>query len=189
MPTNTQQSSKSDPRRSNTLTCEMHVHTTQEGFWSWRRNAIPLLGPCQRSAIVLESFPQLVALVPWCSGQRRIPPLFSSSDLLPELSVADSSPYASLSSCQHVLCPSSGLGMPCLGEPRSASNDNKLASSTPLKQDPKSGQKHGGDKETSTALKTVKFRFAFAPCIVSVAILSLTCVVVSCLVVGLCDTS
>ena len=35
----------------------------------------------------------------------------------------------------------------------------------------------------------VKFRFAFAPCIVSVAILSLTCVVVSCLVVGLCDTS
>ena len=35
----------------------------------------------------------------------------------------------------------------------------------------------------------VKFRFAFAPCIASVAILSLTCVVVSCLVVGLCDTS
>ena len=44
--------SKSDPCRSNTLTFEIHVHTTQEGFWSWRRNAIPLLGPCQRSAIV-----------------------------------------------------------------------------------------------------------------------------------------
>ena len=32
------------------LTFEIHVHTTQEGFWSWRRNAIPLLGS-QRSAI------------------------------------------------------------------------------------------------------------------------------------------
>ena len=47
--------SKSDPCRSNTLTFEIHVHTTQEGFWSWRRNAIPLLGPCQRSAIVSAS--------------------------------------------------------------------------------------------------------------------------------------
>ena len=45
--------SKSDPCRSNTLTFEIDVHTTQEGFWSWRRKAIPLLGPCQRSAIVL----------------------------------------------------------------------------------------------------------------------------------------
>ena len=42
--------SKSGPCRSNTLTFEIQVHTAQEGFWPWRRNAIPLLGPCQRSA-------------------------------------------------------------------------------------------------------------------------------------------
>ena len=36
------------------------------------------------------------------------------------------------------------------GEPRSASNANKPASSWPSKQDPKKLSKHGGDKETST---------------------------------------
>ena len=54
-----------------------------------------------------------------------------------------------LSSCHYVLRPRPGLEAG-LGEPRSASNANKLASSWPLKQGRKKCSKHGCDRGTST---------------------------------------
>ena len=63
-----------------------------------------------------------------------------------------------LSSCHYVLRPRPARGLPeacprpALGEPRSASNANKLASSWPLKQGRKKCSKHGCDRGTSTVL-------------------------------------
>ena len=63
-----------------------------------------------------------------------------------------------LSSCHYVLRPRPGLG-----EPRSASNANKPASSWPLKQGRKKCSKHGCNRETSTVATDPIFGSKYGP--------------------------